>query len=200
MQTINYSYRTLRRAIGILGILLPILLIVGNQFTVEDSISYYYYTRMSTVFTGILISFALILVTYRGTDPTPGNLNENVMTNFSGACAFIVALVPTKFQGSDLPPIFYTHSDDIRGWIHIGAAVIFFFLMGLVILTKFAKAPYYKTFYKVTGGLVMLGLIIAIVAFILKIDTGVFWGETLALWAFGAAWLRRGVPKNPVSS
>lgn len=33
MQTINYSDRILRRAIGILGILLPILLIVGNQFT-----------------------------------------------------------------------------------------------------------------------------------------------------------------------
>lgn len=195
MQPINYSYYALRRAIGILGIALPIILIIGDQFNVEGSISYYYYTKMSTVFTGVLISFALILVTYHGTDTSKG-LNENVLTNLGGAFALIVALVPTKFNSNNLPTIFYTHNDSLRGDIHIGSAILFFFLMGVVVLTKFAKAPYYKLFYKITGSLVMIGLAFAIVSYLMHIHTGIFWGETIALWAFGAAWLRRGVPKN----
>lgn len=192
----NYSYRTLRKTIGILGITLPIILIVGNQFCIENSISYYYYTKMSTVFTGVLISFALILVTYHGTSTTPSRLSENAMTNLAGVFALLVALVPTEFKGIGLPNIFYTHSDKFRGGVHTGSAVFFIFLMGLVVLTKFAKAPYYRRFYQITGSFVMVGLVIAVVSFILNIETGIFWGETVALWAFGAAWLRRGVPKK----
>jgi hypothetical protein len=151
---------------------------------------------MSTVFTGVLISFALILVTYHGTEEKSKGLSENLLTNLGGVFALLVALVPTKFQGTTLPSTFYTHQDAVRGWIHNGSAVLFLLLMGIVVLTKFAKAPYYRMYYIITGNLVMIGLGIAIISFALETDTGIFWGETLALWAFGAAWLRRGVPKK----
>ncbi|MCK5104809.1 MAG: hypothetical protein KAR17_18435 [Cyclobacteriaceae bacterium] len=202
METVNHSYRSLRRAIGILGITLPIMLIIGNHGEVGGSISFYYYTKMSTVFTGILITFGLILITYRGTDTTKGITNENVLTNMGGIFALLVALVPTKY-GNNIEALFYAHNDNIRGWIHNGSAVLFIFFMGLVVMLKFGKARYFRRFYKILGGLVMVGLAFAIFSFIFDRITGqppfkgaIFWGETFALWAFGIAWLRRGIPKK----
>lgn len=195
MQTINHSYRSLRKVVGALGMGLPFLLIVGNSWVVEGSISFYYYTKMSTVFTGILVAFGLILITYRGTDQTPGFLNENVLTNIAGACALLVALVPTKF-GSCTDMLIYAHNDAVRGWIHNISAVLFIFLMGLVVLMKFGEARYFQITYRVLGTIVLLGLLYAIYSFVAKVDQGIFWGETVAIFAFGVAWLRRGVPKK----
>lgn len=193
MQTINYSYRALRQAIGVLGIALPILLVLGNQLTIERSISYYYYTKMSTVFTGVLITFGLILITYRGTESSSSSLSENRLTNIAGLLALVVAVVPTTYANNRLPDVFYVHSDIIRGWIHNGSAGLFFILMGLIVLLKFTKTPYFKTFYIITGVLIMIGVSVAIISFFIENEMGVFLGETMALWAFGAAWLRRGV-------
>jgi hypothetical protein len=191
----SYSYDNLRMVIGILGIALPLLLIAGNGLVVEKSISFYYYTKMSTVFTGILITFGLILYTYRG-DPLHGDIiSENALTNWGGVFALLVALVPTRFDGTP-PETFYTHDDAVRGWIHNGAAVLFILIMGLVVLLKFSKAKYYQGFYKVFGWLVIIGLAFTIYAFAKGLGNGaVFWGETFSLTCFGIAWIRRGVPK-----
>lgn len=196
-QTLNHSYRGLRRAIGILGIALPFLLIIGNMGVVERSISFYYYTKMSTVFTGILFTFGLILYTYRGTSVTGETVSENALTNVGGVFALLVALVPTKFGVSPSPDIFYTHDDSIRGLIHNCSAVLFIFIMGLVVLLKFTKAPYYQSFYRTLGWLVMIGLAFTIYAFVKGMENGaIFWGETFSLCCFGIAWLRRGIPKT----
>lgn len=202
MQTLNLSYRTLRRAIGYLGIALPILLIIGNQGDVEKSISFYYYTKMSTVFTGILITFGLILYTYHGDDLPGDSISENTLTHLGGFFALMVALVPTRY-GDVITSLFYSHNDAVRGWIHNGSAVLFIFIMGLVVLLKFTKAKYYQSFYRFFGWLVMAGLAFTIYAFAyfeindLPLFNGaVFWGESFCLCAFGIAWLKRGIPKK----
>jgi len=194
-QSSSFSYDNLRLAIGILGIALPFLLVAGNGFMLEKSISFFYYTKMSTVFTGILITFGLILYTYRGTDLEGDVISENALTNWGGVFALLVALVPTKFDGTP-PDTFYTHNDPIRGWFHNGSAVLFIFIMGLVVLLKFSKAQHYQGFYKTFGWLVMVGLAFTIYAFARGWENGpVFWGETFSLTCFGIAWIRRGIPK-----
>ena len=66
------SYVTLRRAIGVLGMLLPLLCVAGGAafmgLGVGRSISYYYHTNMREFFTGILAIVCAILATYRGYD------------------------------------------------------------------------------------------------------------------------------------
>ncbi|WP_258097380.1 hypothetical protein [Marinoscillum pacificum] len=199
MDQINPSYRLLRRAVGILGISLPILIVIGHGH-IERAMSYYYYTNMSTVFTGVLITFGLVLFTYRGKVVPGEKFSENRLTNASGFFALIVALVPTQF-GQPIQAIYYVHNDPVRGLIHNGSAVIFILLMGIIVLTKFTKAKYFKRFYQVAGWGVIFGLIFTIFSYVYMrvshhqlFPGAVILGQTIALWAFGAAWLRRGIP------
>ena len=51
------SYLSLRKAVGVIGIALPVVLVLGNwqlfhSRAFEDSISYYYYTGMRGVLVG----------------------------------------------------------------------------------------------------------------------------------------------------
>jgi hypothetical protein len=202
MKTVNYSYRSLRQMVGVLGICLPFMLAIAISGPLKQSISYYYYTEMSTVLTGILIAFGLILFTYRrGTAEDKGWLSENRLTNAGGVFILLVALVPTKYEG-DTESLLYMHKGGIRHCIHVASAVLFIFSMGLMVLLKFSKAKYYQTLYKILGSLVMLGLAFTIFAFVYQKDQNqqlfngaIFWGESFSMFFFGIAWLRRGIPK-----
>ena len=64
------SYFTLRKTLGLLGILLPFVLVFGNWIIfrdgLENSISSYYHTGMGDVFVGILFAMGLFLFSYKG--------------------------------------------------------------------------------------------------------------------------------------
>ena len=92
----NIDHLILRKYLGILGMALPLILILGNGFKVENSISHYYYTTMSVVFTGTLIAFGFFLISYRGYIKDDNELfSDNFITNTAGILAFIVAIIPT---------------------------------------------------------------------------------------------------------
>ena len=193
----NRSYRTLRQAIGYMGLALPIFLFFSSG-PLQESISDYYYTKMNVLFIGILFSFGLILITYRGNEESN---SEYVLTNIAGICALLVALVPTIYAGSKPVGnmVVYAHLDTTRMWVHNISAIAFIFLMGLVVRKHFPKPGYYQKFYKTMAIIVFIGLAFAIFAFAYKsmtgdkiVEGGIFYGETVALWAFGLAWLRRG--------
>ena len=66
-----FTYRRIRRAIGYLGISLPILLVGLSlisffETSVQYSISDYYYTNLREVFTGTLCAVGLFLICYKG--------------------------------------------------------------------------------------------------------------------------------------
>lgn len=65
MKKLHNSQYRLRKAMGILGIALPILLLL-NHNSLLSSMSHYYYTSASVFFIGILTAFGLILFTYEG--------------------------------------------------------------------------------------------------------------------------------------
>ena len=90
-----YTYRYLRGAM--IALLLMLLLSVAYQWWWEadhscwlGSISAYYYTPARTVFVGSLCALGASLVAYKG-----HSSEEDVLLNFSGFMAFVVAMVPT---------------------------------------------------------------------------------------------------------
>lgn len=63
------SYRALRRAVGILGILLPFIFLIGDSVIggsvrVRGSISEYYHTPMQDIFVGGLCIIGFLLILY----------------------------------------------------------------------------------------------------------------------------------------
>ena len=95
-----FTYRYLRGAM--IALLLMLLISVGYQWWWETdhscwlgSISAYYYTPARTVFVGSLCALGASLIAYRGHSP-----EEDVLLNFSGFMAFVVAMVPTVPDGT----------------------------------------------------------------------------------------------------
>jgi TRAP-type mannitol/chloroaromatic compound transport system permease small subunit len=92
------TYRMLRVA------MIPLLLILVVAPTLEStrgqdcllgSISAYYYTPVRGAFVFSLAALGACLIAYKGNDAV-----EDVLLNFAGFMAFVVALVPTTVDGS----------------------------------------------------------------------------------------------------
>ena len=87
------TYRSLRVAmIPLLLILVvaPALETMRGQFCVLGSISAYFHTPVRGAFVFALAGLGACLIAYKGNDPV-----EDVLLNFAGFMAFLVALVPT---------------------------------------------------------------------------------------------------------
>jgi len=198
---INIDYLALRKYLGCLGIALPIALIIGNGGKVEESISHYYYTGMSVIFTGVLIAFGLFLISYKGYPKKEGELvSDNAVTNCAGFLAIIVALIPTACSHCDAG-VPNGHNDTIRSMVHLVSAGLFIALMGYMSLIQFVKgedqdvvSKRRRRIYRTCGVIIW-----AVVAFLLleyafgfqftAYDTLI--GEAIALLAFGTAWLTK---------
>ncbi len=133
------SYLMLRKAIGILGIAFPIVLIVGSIIScccleIQGSISVYYHTCMHNIFVGILCAIALFLFTYTGydsTDSTAGNI----------ACIFAlgVAFFPTSYSGPTNSCIPSVIDNGIISTIHFISAAGLFLTLAYFSICRFTK-------------------------------------------------------------
>ncbi len=185
------SYLTLRRALGILGVALPIILftwgLLGDHLWLP-SISAYYSLRARDALVGCLCAIGCFLFTYHGYD-----IHDDTVTRVAGMSAVVVALVPSVHPG-------WQHR------LHFIAAACFFLLLAYISSFRFTRGGPRPTDAKLirnrvyrTCGVVML----VCVALIPLLDaTGLstryaelrptFVLETLALWAFGLSWLVKG--------
>jgi hypothetical protein len=195
------SYLVLRRAVGIIGIALPFVLVVGkwllNGWGIQSSISAYYYTSMRDVFVGSLCAIGVFLLSYRGyerADDVAGNV----------ACVFAVgvALFPTS------PPAGATATQTAVGLIHLVFASAFFLTLAYFSLVLFRKTNPAKQMserkkernvvYTACGYTILacVGLIIVDVVLlrdlVLQAVGPVFWLESAAVIAFGVSWLTKG--------
>ena len=195
------SYLGLRRAIGILGVALPFVLVVGKLALqgpgLEPSISDYYYTVMRNVFVGMLCAIGVFLMSYRGyarSDALAGNL----------ACvaAVGVALFPTAPASNPTP------LQQAIGGVHYGCAAAFFLILAYFCLALFRKTDPSKPMTPrkrhrnrvyATCGLVILACLAFLALYALalrgtvfaRLDP-VFWAEAIAVVAFGVSWLIKG--------
>lgn len=198
----NVDYLVLRRTLGILGIALPIVLVMGNSFVMQESISHFYYTKMSVVFTGTLIAFGLFLLSYRGYDKKDSELiSDNIITNIAGVMAFFVALVPTACAECSLE-VPNGHDNVVKNSIHLISAGLFIVIMGYMSFSQFTKSD--KTdsltkkrnrLFRICGVVIWLAVLALIIKFSIDFNVFanyIFWCETVALIAFGIAWLVKG--------
>ena len=137
---INLSYITLRKLIGWLGLLLP-LLVYMIELRYEPSISDYYYTKSGVLFTSVTTLLGAFLISYKGYKQKPDEwFSDNLVTWVGGILIIIVAAIPTVYKGSECcpTPICYTQNDVLR-YIHFGSAVLFFIVMGYMSAIHFVR-------------------------------------------------------------
>ena len=193
------TVRVLRFGVAAIGLLLPLVLPIGNWIFVQfghhtdilpSSMSSSYYTSTRNIFVGSLCALGIFLIGYRTSS------NEDLASTVVGVFAIGVALFPTA-------PKVPTDYQSTVGYIHLScAAVLLSGLAGFCIMSfhneSKAKrqannqAPHYA--YLVAGVLILVFLAIAVIAGVTHWGNGwkltpLYACEALSVWAFGAAWL-----------
>ncbi len=204
------TYRRLRRAIGYLGIALPIVLVILSlipffKTPVQSSISDYYYTNLREIFTGILCIVGLFLIRYKGFRSSRFLKNDNLLTNIAGYLAFGIALCPIN-PASWEKKIYTLIPFNIPevGYFHCACAVVFFFILAMISINVFTigqkedhRIPISifneNRIYRICGWLILFFLCMSIVfTFVTVIPFSTLIFEALALLSFGISWLVKG--------
>jgi len=186
-----------------------------NGFALKSSISHFYYSHASVIFTGFMITFGIFLIFYPGRSGDDVKVSDNWITTIGGIGAILTALIPTafcsdydkpieitdqlsEFCGGNGLTIYYVHNDSALGTIHLICAATFLILMGFMSYWRFTKGnttPKMKRFYRFCAVMVWASLLILAIEFAF----GVYWTvydvfimECVALVFFGLAWLVKG--------
>lgn len=188
------SYKTLRIMMGLAGIFLPLLVFIGKaiaekNYEIEFSISDYYNNNTGgDILVGVLFALSFFLFAYKGPEPI-----DNRVADIGSVAAVGVALFPTT----------------VKGWVHyahfVFAIILFtvFIIFSLYLFRKTKKdkepTPEKKKRNKLylVAGIIMIGCIAGLTIAIWFFEEAcekyklVFWGETIALIAFGISWLTK---------
>ena len=206
------SFLVLRRAIGFVGISLPLVLLASTFLTdieIQKTLSHFYHTPMRDFFVGSLWAIGLFLFAYRGYS------SERFIRLFACFCAMGVALVPTAPVCPPIDPIgelaCSTRSEgDVFDKIHMGLAASLLLSLAyfsLVAFPKSSKKPECQdinksrcnVIYRICGVVILVCIVaIGIVLWIEKRSDTIFqfqpafWLESVAILAFGISWLVKG--------
>ena len=206
-RSIIISYLSLRRLIGILGMLLPFICVFGgllfSDTPILSSISAYYHTNMRDFFVGLLVGVSLFLMTYKGYERI-----DNIVTGIIGFTGLGVAIFPClkSITSTETVGIFQINPV-ISNKIHLICAFTFFFLLAinsmfLFTLTKSNDIPKTKDkkirncIYISCGIIILLSLVILLIRSLVgaevENDKTLLIFETVMLLAFGISWLVKG--------
>jgi hypothetical protein len=203
------SYLIMRVAVGVLGIAVPPLLVFGEPILFNGqpyprgSLSAYFYSGVRELFVGALCAIGVFLVTYKVAERS----RENRLSIYAGFAVIVVALFPTGRPGDGVP---LTPLQDLltETWVerlHFAAAAVFISSLA-AISWYFAKPPppaagsgtmprsFWRRYHLVCVALIVGALALAAVAGITgSPDKGLLIAEWVAIWAFGASWLMKGL-------
>ncbi len=195
-----------RRSIGFLGFIFPLILIVGTKLFNTDcplilsSISDYYHTNMRDVFAVVLGLLSFSLFTYRGPDK-----EDSIASTAAAICALGIIFFSTSIKDNNCASCVVKENQTF----HLIFATSLFLILSYFALKLFPKTKQNETptpeklkrntLYK-TCGYIMLGSIAIIAVYMLWLQkTGilanvpiVFIFEWVALWAFGISWIVKG--------
>ena len=210
------SQHTLRRLIGILGILLPLLLfsilyIDAGYKSPLYSVSHYYFTRASSVFSIVVSLLAVFLLIYKGKAPV-----DFYVSSVAGLFALCVILFPTNnISGicqdkEHLYSVTILKDSRMRSVFHYISAAIFLSCLAylaIFLFTKSDSSPATRGKPKRrrnrvfrTCGVIMVLAILVVLSNPLGLISDeafskyhiVFWMEIIAVESFGIAWLVKG--------
>lgn len=201
--TLVISYMTLRTAIGVLGMSLPVVVSLGAWLIfatgLQSSISAYYHTGMRDVLVGALWAAGFFLFSYRGyslVDEIAGKL----------ACLFAVgvAIFPASPDGATDPIVLRI------GTVHFVFSALFFLTLIFFSLFLFTQTDPHKPptprklwrnrIYRICGFVMLLYVLFIGVYTVLPPDLAavlavyhpIYWLEALAIFTFGVSWFTKG--------
>jgi hypothetical protein len=206
------SYLFMRTMIGAAGVLLPVVLLVGDLLLTgrspfdQPSLSAFYHSGARDLFVGTLCATAVFLVTYKVVEV---NL-DNTLSVVAGVAAFGVALFPTARPAgaaTALTPLQARLGEQTVSAVHTGCAVVFIASLG-VLSAFFALreggrparptarhgARFWRAYHLACTGLIAVAVAALAVS---ELAGGPGWAllatEVVAVWAFGASWLAKGL-------
>ncbi|MER7753721.1 hypothetical protein [Kitasatospora sp. NPDC097643] len=187
----------LRLGIGLIGVLLPVALPLGNWLFAElrgrstagfwpPTMSWSYYTSSRNLFVGALCALGVFLICYRF------DRRDDRWSTAAGAFAIGVALFPTA-------PTNATAFQNTVGALHLTFAVLLLVMLAMFCLYSFRNArseqpPRVGRAYLTAGVLILVFLALAVLAAAAGVGTDwtirpLYLCEWLSTWAFGAAWI-----------
>ncbi|KIT16690.1 DUF998 domain-containing protein [Jannaschia aquimarina] len=186
------SFLAVRRALGLAGLSLPILLYGHARFwpggQMQPSISEFYHTVMGDILVGVLVAIGLFLIAYVGHRPQKGDkLTDWWVSTVAGVGAIGVALIPALPAGTDcdaFPPPevvqgFVGHWCTPLGALHFISAAVFFLAMALICLFLFPKnAAGEVRYFDEPGNATYLACGIALIASIVGLAIFFFIADT----------------------
>jgi formate hydrogenlyase subunit 3/multisubunit Na+/H+ antiporter MnhD subunit len=208
--------KTLRRLIGTLGMLLPLLLPLFLYFDnghqqVLPSISHYYFTRANPIFIIIVSILGVFLIIYKG-----HTMNDFIVSTLSGLGALLLLIFPTDNLAEICNLDHKNHVVTVlkispaRASFHYACAAVFLGGLAFMSLFFFTRSNKPKgmmgrakekrnIIYRVCGIVMVMAMLIIVAGLLGMIDEETderlsltFWMETLAVEAFGISWLVKG--------
>ena len=192
-----FDYRALRLLMGIIAFSFPFVVSIVSS-TPLSSISASYHTEARDIFVGLLFIVSAFLWAYQGHRQIEAN-----MSKVASVTAVLVALFPTACETCE-PNIFST--------IHYVAASILFSILAYFCLGPFRKNTkgqsgkkgrrakiYFVCGWVIISCILTIGLSnLAFSSEMVKALHITYWGETIALFAFGIAWIVAGKVIKPL--
>lgn len=196
MRDLQISYLTLRKSIGITGMLLAGLVALGGIFAglpLQDSISAYYWTTSQDILVGTLAIAGAFLLSYRGYD----NL-DRIITAIAGVFALGIALFPVAGHVSG-PTAYFQLPASVTNILHFVFSGGFFVLLAYMSYFQFTKGKNRSRnrVYRICG-IAIIAAFVTLILFKVLFPTFsvqynvVFWMEAVMLIAFGISWLTKG--------
>jgi hypothetical protein len=198
------SYLGIRRSLGLLAFMLPLVLGPFGYFVlgieIQPNMSSYYHTQLRDVFVGAMCAMGIFLFCYHGYDAL-----ENWTGNLACLSAIGVALFPLDPNSDPL------HQSGVVGYIHTLSGGLFFTTLALYSLFHFPRGHfglrlktrdeqrdgiYFASGLTIVGCMFVMGihlfLLPASAKAMLNQYNFLFWMEWIAVWAFSASWLVKG--------
>jgi len=193
------SYMTLRKAIGWMGFLLPVVLVFGSFIldhtnVIKSSLSAYYWTHTRNVLVGALCVIGGFLLSYHG--PKGFKSWDSLASKSAGFFAICVAFVPTSQNGDGA----------LSDLIHYLTSAFFLAILASMSLFLFTRSGEYITeqkknrnrVFKICGITMLIAITLIPVVGIDFIHKHIsqfkptIICETIALISFGISWLVKG--------
>lgn len=205
------SYHRVRTALGVVGLLLPVVLIVLSLLAegkIHTSFSDFFHSLMRDVYVGGLCAIGVFLVSYRGYRRASGEwLSDDLIATVAGISAFLVAFFPNQHPGGEVETVAQLAVGmQFSPVLHYVAALTFFLCLSLFCYVKFPKTakPGRRRIYIWSGHMIWVaGLSIIATSYFKQNGTPaqsdfvvrnnlIFWAEAMGVWVFAIAWLTKG--------
>jgi hypothetical protein len=215
------SYLLIRAVVGVLGIVLPFVLILGEWFflrgsaAVRGSLSAYYHSSMGDFFVGALCVVAFLLLMYMSGQRRTADF---VLSSIAGVALLGLVFLPTRRPGladgeprcgpdvvpqpSGCSPFPSTFGEDPVSALHAVCAATFILSLAAICFA-FSRRDRVKRRLSHRARIHFVCAVVIIVAVIGVVVgslfdarifrlTPLYLGEVISVWAFGVSWFAAG--------